>query len=300
MKSFATLALLMGLAYGVSAADTCLWDVTSAQWDQPDGVVTFDRNIPWYTDDTWTCYYISTTYPQFLVYQPKCDINGDGSVSMAEVYDIYYHTGECPAGAYRPDAVCVEAYHHDGNSAAVCSGPDYAAIARDMATIRAAYPVTERIFTGQGVSIYGPDPDVILCGALGGGGLPLGWFDELDAQYGAESECRSPNGDMCGSTWPRFAQAVNVQEILPEYLTRALEYSPEGYCEFNRVFGLPAGATPGFHAHLNPDYAEYGVYDWTIRVMDECDYYGCLCDLTITLSTYNNQIYRYQESGQCD
>ena len=94
--------------------------------------------------------------------------------------------------------------------------------------------------------------------------------------------------------------AILKLEILPEYLTRALEYSPEGYCEYNSYLGLPAGARQGFHAHLNPDYAEHGVYDWTIRVMDECDYYGCLCDLTITLSTYNDQIFRYQESGQCD
>ena len=297
-KTIATLILLMGLASGVSADDTCLWDVTSAQWDQPDGVVTFDRDIPWYTDDVWACYYIMTTYPQYLVYQPKCDINGDGSVSMDEVYDIYYHQGDCPEGAYRPDAVCVEAYHHDGNDAVVCSGPDYRRLAKDIEMIRAAHPVTELVFTGNVGSVFNPGLDEILCGASGVD-FPIDWFDELNAQYGAESRCLFQTGDMCGSLWPQFAQAVNVWEVLPGYLARALEYSPAAYCELSSWVGLPPGPKPGFHAHLNPDYAEYGVYDWTILVQDDCDYYGCECDLTITLSTYNNHIYFYEQSGSC-
>lgn len=297
-KILAPLTLVLGLAHGVSADDTCLWDVTSSQWDQPDGVVTYDPSIPWYTDDTLTCYYISTTYPQYLVYQPKCDINGDGSVSMDEVYDIYYHVGDCPEANYRPDAICVEAYHHDGNNAPVCSGPDYRRIVRDIETIRAAYPVTDIVFTGSIGGIFNPGLDTVLCGASGDG-LPIDWFDELNAQYGAESRCLFQTGNQCVNLWAEFPQAVNVWELLPVYLARSLEYTPAAFCELNGAIGVPVGATPGFHTHLNPDYAEYGVYDWTIRVLEDCDYFGCDCDLTITLSTYNNHVYFYEESGSC-
>ena len=57
------------------------------------------------------------------------------------------------------------------------------------------------------------------------------------------------------------------------------------------------GGGVGFHATKSVQYT--GAWEWNIAVKDGCDYYGCDCDLTITLLSYNGSLYFYEETGTC-
>jgi hypothetical protein len=135
------------------------------------------------------------------------------------------------------------------------------------------YDFTNAIFdssTGGGQS-FATIPYSLICSGMPAGLNHRGIFDDLNACY------RGNNDWKFSGAWsfPLFDWGVNVEEAVTFYNQRLVNvYGPGALCELDTAFG----AVQGFHATNDA----YPWRLWEAHSTEDCDFYGCRCDATVT------------------
>ena len=279
--------VILTVPLGAAARNLCPYDTTGLYNYLPvfvfygDGQITHDSSLYWYIDDVATCYQTHLT-PGYLKYFPKCDLNGDGTVAVSEVYDIYDRVHPKNQNDTVAASACMEAF--EGESFFFCTSASYDRTAADISAIMSQYPATETIFEPQAMTA-GQLPKLhsffdLSC-TTSTGAFSKSAFDALNECYLASSQC----GTGCSTVHISFSQPTNTLKTVDEYNAVAASFG--GTC--SRVVGNTFdGAAPGFH--YAPDQAESAEWNWQVRSTAECQGTQCDCDITYEFTTSSEEL----------
>ena len=257
-----------------------------------DGDITYDSNRNWWLDDVYACFKVYQQ-PVYLNNFPKCDLDGNGAVSLDEVYEIYYRVHPVVQTDTVAASACVEAF--ENGALFYCRASRYEQAQADIGSIVAGYPaagaISDPTALGEGHVPLAYSYTELAC-SHPSGQFDLGEFDALGECYLATATC----GVDCSSVAIAFANPVNTAKTVLEY--NDLAQSLGGQC-VQVPTGAAGGVSPGFHYY---QYNDNGWMRWTVRSTAQCAGGVCDCDVTYELWTnptnYPGQSWLISESNQ--